>query len=98
MTTKTEVDPRHIIDLAAGYYSVESEDILSMRKDPFTKEARQVAIYLICLYTDKTLAEVSQIFGSRAANMAHEAFNKIGTQILTDEDMAYNIMELKGMI
>ena len=98
MITKTEVDPRYIIDLVAGYYSVKPDDMLEMRRDQLTKEARQVSIYLICLYTNKTQAEVSQIFGTSTADMAHRAFNNIGTLIVTDDDMACNIRELKGMI
>ena len=98
MITKAEVDPRHIIDLVAGYYSVKPDDMLSMCREQLTTEARRVAIYLICLYTDKTQAEVSLIFGSPAPEMAHRAFNKIGTLVLTDDDMAYCIRELKVMI
>ena len=98
MITKAEVDPRYIVSLVAGYYSVKPEGIYNMCREQLTKEARQVAIYLICLYTEKTQAEVSQIFGSQKEDVTHRAFNKIGTLILTDDDIAYVVRELKGMI
>jgi len=98
MITKTEVDPQCIIDLVCKHYEVTLEELMSRRRDQPVARSRQVAMYLIGLYTDRTLDEIGQLLNRRTPATVSYAFSEIGTRILIDGDLDRDVKKLREAI
>ncbi|MBU1067083.1 hypothetical protein KKE60_04820 [Patescibacteria group bacterium] len=98
MISKTEVDPQYIIGLVCDHYEVTMDEIKrQVRFQPVAK-ARQVAMYLISLYSDRTLVEIGVLLNRRTPATVHHAFVEIGTRILVDGDLSRDVKELREVI
>ena len=98
MISKTELDPQYIINLVCEHYEVTMDEVKSQVRFQPVAKARQVAMYLISLYSDRTMVEIGALLNRRAPATVHHAFVEIGTRILVDGDLDRDVKILRGVI
>ena len=98
MITKSEVDPKYIIELVCNYYIVAPDVIMSYVRYQPVATARQVAMYLIGLYTDRTLAQIGTLLNRRKPGTVSYAFTEVGTRILVDAELSRAVKNLRDVI
>lgn len=98
MITKNEVDPRYIIDLVCDYFDVTECQLLGRRREAPVVKARHVAMYLIGIYTQRTLVEIGRLLNGRKPETVSHAFSTIGTGMLIDGKLARDVAALKEAI
>lgn len=98
MITKNEVDPKYIIKLVTEHYMVSIDELhMKVRYQPVAR-ARQVAMYLVGLYTERTLEEIGMLFNRRKPATVSHAFTEIGTLQLIDAKLTEDVKHLRSII
>lgn len=84
--------------LAADHFKVRVVDLKSKNRSKPLVTARQVAMYLIKKYLDKSLVEIGRAFGGKDHTTVINAIKRIESQLLKDSDLKKDIDELQGRI
>ena len=88
-----------IISTVAKHYGVSVDEIKSKKKTDAVANARHIAIYIIRKLTDKSFAEIGNIFGRNHSTIiasCDRVTTNIKTMIKTDSDIKKIIKEIKG--
>ena len=84
--------------LVADHYRVRVVDLKSKNRSQPLVIARQVAMYLIKKYLDKSLVEIGRAFGGKDHTTVINAIKRIENQLQKDSDLKKDIDELQGRI
>ena len=84
--------------VVARQYSVSRSDLLSARRHAPVVRARQVAMYLAKILTQRSLPEVGRRFGGRDHTTVLHAVRKIEALVGTDRDLAAEIESIKAKL
>jgi chromosomal replication initiator protein len=84
--------------LVADHYRVRPVDLKSKNRSQPLVTARQVAMYLIKKYLDKSLVEIGRAFGGKDHTTVISAIKKIDNQLHKDSDLKKDIDELQSRI
>jgi chromosomal replication initiator protein len=84
--------------LAADHYRVRIVDLKSQNRSKPLVVARQVAMYLIKKYLDKSLVEIGRNFGGKDHTTVINAVKRIESQLQKDSDLKRDVDELQGRI
>ncbi len=77
------------------YYSIKNEDFKSKKRTRAIAFPRQVAMYLAREFTDLSLPKIGEEFGGRDHSTVLHAYDKISTEIKTDESLKIAINEIQ---
>lgn len=84
--------------LAADHYRVRVIDLKSKNRSQPLVIARQVAMFLIKKYLDKSLVEIGRAFGGKDHTTVINAIRRIESQLLKDSDLKKDLDELQSRI
>lgn len=84
--------------LTGDHYRVRVADLKSKSRAQPLVTARQVAMYLIKKYLDKSLVEIGRAFGGKDHTTVINAIKRIESQLSKDSDLKKDIDELQGRI
>ena len=79
------------------YYSIKIEDFKSKKRTRAIAFPRQVAMYLTRELTDLSLPKIGEEFGGRDHTTVLHAYDKISTEIKTDETLKLAIDEIQRL-
>lgn len=92
------ITPELILSEISRYFDVDSEEILSLKRDRTLVNARHIAMYLCRELTDLSLPRIGQRFGGRDHSTVMHAASKIRT-LMAEKRSTYNqIQELTSRI
>lgn len=92
------ITPELILSEISRYFDVDSEEILSLKRDRTLVNARHIAMYLCRELTDLSLPRIGQRFGGRDHSTVMHAASKIRT-LMAERRSTYNqIQELTSRI
>lgn len=84
--------------LVADHYRVRVVDLKSKNRSQPLVIARQVAMFLIKKYLDKSLVEIGRAFGGKDHTTVINAIKRIESQLLKDSDLKKDLDELQSRI
>jgi chromosomal replication initiator protein len=84
--------------LVADHYKVRPIDLKSKNRSQPLVIARQVAMYLIKKYLDKSLVEIGRAFGGKDHTTVINAIKRVESQLQKDSDLKKDIDELQSRI
>ncbi len=84
--------------LAADHYRVRVIDLKSKNRSQPLVIARQIAMYLIKKYLDKSLVEIGRAFGGKDHTTVINAIKRVESQLHKDSDLKKDIDELQSRI
>ncbi len=97
-STVKEVSIREIINVAAEYFNVDPEDILSSsRKQPVVR-ARQVAMYVVRNFTNIPLDRIGKEFGNKDHSTVIYACRKVNEMLKTDRRLKDIVDQIKKKV
>ena len=85
-----------ILDVVAGEFNLEVDDLLSRKRDRNTARARQVAMYILWL-GDTTLRAIGREIGGRSPATVSHGFQVIAEAIREDEELREKVNRIKGV-
>lgn len=92
------ITPELILSETCRYFSLESSEVISNKRDRALVNARHIAMYLCRELTDLSLPRIGQRFGGRDHSTVMHATSKIKT-LMTEKRSTYNqIQELTSRI
>ncbi|MBV1757860.1 MAG: chromosomal replication initiator protein DnaA [Dethiosulfatibacter sp.] len=80
----------------SNYFSISLEDLSSKKKPKSISHPRQVAMYLSRKHTDSSLPKIGEEFGGRDHSTVIHAFNKISSDLETDNELKKAIEDLEA--
>jgi chromosomal replication initiator protein len=95
---KQALSPNLIKECVAGYFSLQSNDLASPRRDQSITKPRHIAMYLCQTMLDMSLNEIGEHFGKRDHTTVLHGTKKIATDLKTDINLQKNIQELTEII
>lgn len=87
-----------IQDVVANYYNLRLEDFKSKRRTRNVVYPRQIAMYLARKLTDLSLPKIGEEFGGRDHTTVIHAYEKINTELETDDSLKETIEEISKKI
>jgi len=87
-----------ILDAACRFYGACPIDVKSQRKTAKVVMVRQIAIYLMCKLTRKTLLAIGEFVGGRDHTTVLHARRKIASRIAIDSNLAGEIELLEQIL
>jgi chromosomal replication initiator protein len=82
----------------ADHYKVRVVDLKSKNRSQPLVIARQLAMYLIKKYLDKSLVEIGRAFGGKDHTTVINAIKRVDSQLIKDSDLKKDIDELQSRI
>ena len=92
------IDPEHIQDITAKYFSISPSDLLSRNRQRKISYPRQIAIFLTRKYTDLSLEEIGKAFGNKHHSSIIYAINSIEKNLKSKINVIEDISNLRGFI
>jgi len=92
---KTVSRPALLLETVAQYFSLETSDLKSKKRDKSTMFARQIAMYFMREQTDFSLASIGLELGGRQPIVVSQAHKKIATQLEQDPELQRQIGEIQ---
>jgi chromosomal replication initiator protein len=80
----------------SSYFNVTLEDLSSKKKPKSISHPRQVAMYLSRKHTDSSLPKIGDEFGGRDHSTVIHAFNKIQSDLETDNELKKALEDLEA--
>jgi len=80
----------------SNYFNISIEDLSSKKKPKSISHPRQVAMYLSRKHTDSSLPKIGDEFGGRDHSTVIHAFNKISSDLETDNELKKAIEDLEA--
>ena len=79
----------------AAYFNLNIQEMLSPRRSRSLARPRQIAMYLVKKYTTHSLPDIGRKFSNRDHTTVIHAVKKIEELIKNDNEIKYNITEIK---
>lgn len=95
---KQALSPALIKDCVASYFSLQSSDLASPRRDQSITKPRHIAMYLCQTLLNMSLNEIGENFGKRDHTTVLHGTKKIANDLQTDINLQKNIKELTELI
>ena len=92
-----EITPSLITDVVSEHLGISKEDILSSRRSADIANARQIAMYMCRILTEKPLESIGEYFKKDHSTVMH-AIEKIKKNMKTNENLAATIATIKKKI
>lgn len=93
-----EITPSLITDVVSEHLGISKEDILSSRRSADIAQARQIAMYLCRILTEKSLESIGEYFGGKDHSTVMHAIDKIKQNMQTNETLGSTIDTIKKKI
>ena len=84
--------------LVADHYSIKVTDLKSKSRTKQIVNARQVSMYLVKKFLDKSLVDVGRAFGGRDHSTVINSLRKVENQLSKNSDLKSDISELETRI
>src|SRR5690242_11908025 len=85
-----------IVDAVCNSYNIVFDVLLKRTRKRQIVEARQVIMYLLCLYTTVSLKKIGELFGGYDHTTVIHSRKQISNLLCTDIDLAYRIGKIKS--
>ena len=82
----------------ADYYKITVEDLKSKKRTSNINLPRQIAIYLCRMTTEETIVKIGIEFGNRNHSTVLHSYDKINSELNTNEKLKEEINEIKNLI
>lgn len=92
---KKGVQMQHIIDAVAGYFSIQTKDLISKGRKKEIARARQIAMYLMRTELSASYPGIGDQFGGRDHTTAMHAYEKINRELETDSKLQEDLEVIK---
>lgn len=96
--TQQTISAEEIMKLVADHYKVKVQDLKSTTRARPIVVPRQVSMFLIKKFMDKSLVEIGKLYGGKDHTTVLNAISKVKSLQLKDQDFARDIEELEGRI
>ncbi len=97
-TPSKNLTVNRIIEVTAKYFSLESSELKGQCRSKEISKARQIAVYLTRELTKSSYPAIGQSFGGRKHTTILYAYEKMKTEIATNNNLAEIISELSHKI
>ena len=97
---RSDLEPKHIIDLVAHYFNLSSEKLLGRDRSRNVALPRQIAMYLMREEINVSLPQIGEVLGGRDHTTVMYAIQKISKEIKGDSGskVGRDIMNLKEQL
>lgn len=96
--TQTTISIEEVMKLVADHYKVRVLDLKSSTRAKPIVVPRQIAMYLIKKFLDKSLVDIGKAFGGKDHTTVMNALQRVNTLQATDQDLAKDIEDLEQRI
>ncbi len=96
--TQSTIGAEEIIKRVADHYKVRTQDLKSSTRAKQIVVPRQIAMYLIKKFLDKSLVDIGKAFGGRDHTTVMNALERVKYLQQKDQDIFKDIEELEGRI
>lgn len=96
--TPQKITPELIIQMVAGHYSLNVEDLLGSKRTKEVANPRQIAMYLCQELTDVSLVQIGKALGNRDHTTIIHGAKKISENLAKDAELQSNIEVIKKKI
>lgn len=96
--TQQTISAEEIMKMVAEHYKVKVQDLKSTTRARPIVVPRQVSMFLIKKFMDKSLVEIGKLYGGKDHTTVLNAISKVKSLQLKDQDFARDIEELEGRI
>lgn len=96
--TQQTITAEEIMKLVADHYKVKVQDLKSSTRARPIVVPRQISMFLIKKFMDKSLVEIGKIFGGKDHTTVLSAIKKIRNLQLKDQEFSREIEDLEGRI
>ncbi len=86
------------LKVVAKVYKLKSQDLKQRRRDSVYAEARQVAMYVLCMTTKYSLTDIGRAIGARSPSTVSHALDRISRRIKEDEKLKAKVEEIQNLI
>jgi chromosomal replication initiator protein len=84
-----------VMEAAARFYNLTSEDLTGRRRTKEIALARHAAMYLVRELTEASLSQIGEAFGGRDHTTVLHGYEKIAESLEQDEELRYDLLRLK---
>ena len=91
----SSITPSQVIDTVANSFQLAPIDLKGRRRDKETAFARQLAVYLIKMETDCSLAKIGQALGGRNHSTIIHAYEKVASEIDSNPYLQHKLSEIQ---
>lgn len=96
--TQSTISVEEIMKLVADHFKVRLQDMKSSTRAKPIVVPRQIAMYLIKKYLDKSLVDIGKAFGGKDHTTVMNALERVRNLQLSDQDIAKDIEDLETRI
>ena len=96
--TQTTISIEEVMKLVADHYKVRVLDLKSSTRAKPIVVPRQIAMYLIKKFLDKSLVDIGKAFGGKDHTTVMNALQRVSTLQAADQDLAKDIEDLEQRI
>lgn len=96
--TQSTIGAEEILKRVADHYKVKTQDLKSSTRAKQIVVPRQIAMYLIKKFLDKSLVDIGKAFGGRDHTTVMNALERVKYLQQKDQDIFKDIEELEGRI
>ena len=96
--TQTTISIEEVMKLVADHYKVRVLDLKSSTRAKPIVVPRQIAMYLIKKFLEKSLVDIGKAFGGKDHTTVMNALQRVNTLQATDQDLAKDIEDLEQRI
>lgn len=96
--TQTTISVDEIIKLVSEHFNVRLQDLKSTTRAKPVVVPRQICMYLIKKFMDKSLVDIGKAFGGRDHTTVMNALERVRNLQATDQDISKDIEELESRI
>jgi len=89
------ITPGQVIDTVANSFQLAPIDLKGRRRDKETAFARHLAVYLIKMETDCSLAKIGQALGGRNHSTIIHAYEKVASEIDSNPYLQHKLSEIQ---
>ena len=95
---KRTITPTYILDVVADHYGLSIDDLRGPKKSKNIAYPRQITMYLIRQYTNASYADIGKLLGGRDHSTVSHGYDKIESDLRTDEELKAAVSLLKKKI
>lgn len=96
--TQSTISVEEIMKLVADHFKVRLQDMKSATRAKPIVVPRQIAMYLIKKYLEKSLVDIGKAFGGKDHTTVMNALSRVRSLQLSDQDLAKDIEDLETRI
>ncbi|MFP5518597.1 MAG: helix-turn-helix domain-containing protein, partial [Bdellovibrionia bacterium] len=96
--TQSSISVEEIMKLVADHFQVRIQDMKSSTRAKPIVVPRQICMYLIKKFLDKSLVDIGKAFGGKDHTTVMNALERVKNLQATDQDLSNDIEELETRI